>query len=78
METIKEILFTNWNFVRWVRLGLGIIVGILAIQMQDGLLGLLAAFFLFQSFTNSGCCAYNSCPVPKSTDNKPKELDEGL
>lgn len=78
METVKEALFTNWNLFRWVRLGLGIIVGVQAVQMHDGLLGLLAAFLLFQTFTNTGCCAYNSCPAPKSTNEKPKEQDEEL
>lgn len=66
METIKQTLFTNWNFMRWVRLGLGLIIGIQAIQNHEPVLGLLSAFLLFQAITNTGCCGSNGCAVPRS------------
>jgi len=65
METIKQILFTNWHLMRWLRLGLGIIAGIQAFIFHDTLLGFLSAFLLFQTVTNTGCCGAGACAVPK-------------
>ena len=66
METIKQNLFTNWNFMRWARLGLGLIIGIQAIQNHALVLGLLSAFLLFQALTNTGCCGARGCAVPRT------------
>ena len=66
METIKETLFSNRNFMRWVRLALGIAAGIQAIEFHDTLLGFLSVFLLFQSLTNTGCCGSGGCAVPRS------------
>lgn len=61
-------LLTGWHFTRWFRLALAIFVGIQAVQKNDGLAGMVAAFLLFQVVTNTGCCGVNnSCATPKST-----------
>lgn len=76
METIKETLFSNWNFMRWVRLALGIVAGIQAIEFHDTLLGFLSVFLLFQSLTNTGCCGSGGCAVPRSkTIEKDQEIE---
>lgn len=77
MEIIKQTLFTNWNFMRWVRLGLGLIIGIQAIQNHEPVLGLLSAFLLFQAITNTGCCGSNGCAVPssKKATHKHEEIE---
>lgn len=75
METIKETLFSNWNFMRWVRLALGIVAGVQAFEFHDTLLGFLSAFLLFQSLTNTGCCGAGSCSVPMS-GKKSKKIEE--
>lgn len=72
METIKETLFSNWNFMRWVRLALGIVAGIQAIEFHDTFLGFLSVFLLFQSLTNTGCCGAGACGVPRSKTNSQK------
>ncbi len=61
---IKQTLLTGWNFMRWLRLGLGIFIAIQAIQNHDSLSGFIAAFFLFQAVTNTGCCGANGCAMP--------------
>ena len=61
---MKERLLTNWNFMRWIRLLIGIYIGIEAIRTQEIISGFFAVFFLFQAFTNTGCCGANSCTVP--------------
>lgn len=62
METIKQTVFNNWHAMRWLRLGLGIFLGINAIQTHDSLSGIIGALLLFQAATNSGCGG--SCAVP--------------
>lgn len=62
---IKQTLLTGWNFVRWLRLGLGMLLAVQAYHMHDTLSGLLAGFFVFQAVTNTGCCAGGNCAVPQ-------------
>lgn len=71
MKAFRENLLTNWHFMRWLRLGLGLFVGIQAIQLHDALAGMVSAFFLFQVVTNTGCCGAGGCAVT-STSQKEK------
>ncbi|MFN8360668.1 MAG: hypothetical protein U0264_12205 [Candidatus Kapaibacterium sp.] len=66
--TIHTVL-TGWHFMRWLRLGLGIFIGVQAIQMHDTFSGFIAVFFLFQAVTNTGCCGTSSCAVPQAPAN---------
>lgn len=50
--------------MRWLRLGLGLLLAVQAYQMHDTLSGLLAGFLFFQALTNTGCCGNNNCSVP--------------
>ena len=77
METIKATLFSNWNFMRWARLTIGIVAGVQAIMLHESLLGLLSVFLIFQSLTNTGCCGSRGCAVPRSKSDivKRKEAE---
>lgn len=66
---IKQTLLTGWNFMRWLRLGLGVLIAVQAYQMQDALSGLLAGFFIFQSVSNTGCCGGSACPIPENKNS---------
>lgn len=59
--------------MRWLRLALGIFVGYQAIQLRDPLAGMVAAVFLFQVVTNTGCCGDGGCAVPMSEKKDDKE-----
>jgi hypothetical protein len=59
-----QTLLSDWNLMRFIRLGLGVYIGIQAFETQSILSGLLAAFLLYQVVTNTGCCAANSCAIP--------------
>ena len=76
METIKETLFTNWHFMRWLRLVFGIIFIVQAIQMHDMMVGAIAGFFLVTAITNTGCCGARGCATPtrKATDESTDEI----
>jgi len=70
---LKQTLLTGWNFMRWLRLILGGFMAIQAIILRDTFSGVFAVFFLFQAFTNTGCCGVGGCAVPMSTRNTSKE-----
>ncbi len=67
---INQLFFTPWNFMRWLRLIFGVFVAFEAIRSHDALSGIIAAFFFFQVYSNTGCCGMNACEVPKSSSNK--------
>lgn len=77
ITAVKQTLFTGWHLMRWLRLGLGIFISVQAIQNHDPLSGFIAAFFLFQAVTNTGCCGANGCavPVPKNLSEKPVDAE---
>lgn len=75
MNTIKATLLYNWNFMRVLRLGLGIFIAIQAIKTHDVFSGLIATFLLFQSVTNTGCCGSQGCSTPVSKTNSDKTED---
>ncbi|HEY4629236.1 MAG TPA: hypothetical protein VIH02_08150, partial [Flavobacterium sp.] len=62
-------LLNDWNLMRFVRLGLGVYIGIQALETQSILSGLLAAFLLYQVVTNTGCCGANGCAIPTKKNN---------
>lgn len=73
----KETLLTNWHFMRWLRLGMGLYAAVVALQLHDSLSGFIAALFLFQAVTNTGCCGADGCAVPssKKSSAEVKEID---
>ncbi len=76
MKTIVENLFTNWHLMRWLRLGFGIFLAVQSVQYHDALAGIVAAFFLFQVVTNTGCCGSTGCPMPSSRlPERPQEAE---
>lgn len=76
MQTIKETIFTGWHFMRWLRLVLGAIFIVQAIQMHDILVGVIATFFILTAIANVGCCGARSCapPLKDQVSDKNKEI----
>lgn len=64
-----QTLLTGWHFLRGLRLVLGFIFLMQAIELRDIITGLIATFFLFQAITNTGCCGANGCAVPINKTN---------
>lgn len=61
METLRKTIFTGGNFMRWLKLTMGLLVAYQAFELQNGLLGLLAGLFVFQALANAACCGAGSC-----------------
>ena len=72
METFKQNLLTNWNFMRWFRHIVGAYLLVQAFMMHDNLPGFFGAFFVFQAITNTGCCGTQGCSVPTKETNLAK------
>lgn len=73
----KQTLLTNWNFMRFLRLGIGIYIAVQAVETESVFSGVVAVFFIYQAVTNTGCCGSNGCAVPikKSNPDKTEEVD---
>lgn len=70
--------WNGWHFMRWFRLGFGILLGVQAVSLQDSFAGIVAVFFLFQAFTNTGCCGSEGCALPAArTDDRVMENRSG-
>ena len=75
----KQTLLTGWNFTRWLRLLLGVLFAMQTIQTQELLPGFIAALFIFQAMTNTGCCGTNGCAIPvRKNQGAAKILDDGI
>lgn len=74
---VKTIL-SNWNFFRFIRLGLGIFILIQGIIMGDKFSILLGSLFTLMPLFNIGCCGIGACDVnyntPKKNDLTTKEI----
>jgi len=67
---MKQRIFSNWNFMRLVRLGLGITIIIQSFIAKDFTMGILGALFTGMPVFNVGCCGVGGCatPVNKNTE----------
>ncbi len=79
LDSIKSTLFTNWHLVRILRLVFGIFVLVQAVTMRDALAGMISVLFLYQAFTNTGCCGASGCSVkPYNSSQNLKSGDAEL
>ncbi len=78
MEAIKQIIFANGHFMRWLRLIPGGFIAVQAIQNHDLVTGLIGAFFLYQAITNTGCCGATGCaaaPTKNREEMRVKDIE---
>lgn len=75
----KQRLLSSWTFMRFIRLGLALVVLSEAWKNSEILFGLLGGILLFQSLFNYGCCGVNGCDVNQSNSKlklSPDALNE--
>ncbi len=61
---MKKVIFSNWNFMRFIRLGLGIAILVQSVIFKDWTMGFLGAVFTAMPIFNPGCCGVGGCAVP--------------
>lgn len=60
----------NWNFMRVLRLVLGIAIIIQAVIAKDLFFGLAGVLFTSMPIFNIGCCSSGSCYVPQKKSSE--------
>lgn len=70
---MKAILL-DWNFMRALRLVLGIAVLVQGILTKDGLTIVLGAAIGGMALANIGCCGANGCAVNYGKNENEKEI----
>jgi hypothetical protein len=67
---MKQSILSNWNFMRFVRLGLGIAIIVQSVMVKDWTMGILGILFTSMPVFNIGCCGLGGCatPVKKNTE----------
>lgn len=61
---MKQTILTNWTFLRFLRLILGMAVIVQAIILKDTLLGVAGLLFSSMAVFNAGCCGSAGCAAP--------------
>lgn len=62
---MKETILSGWNFMRWLRLFMGVYIVITSLTGKNYVFALIGGLFIFQAITNTGCAACASVPVSK-------------
>lgn len=63
----------SWDFMRLLRLALGIFVIIQGIETQQWLIALMGALFSLMPLLNIGCCGVSGCNIPVRNSNEKTE-----
>ena len=63
-------IFKNWNFVRLLRLAMGIFLVVEATQSGMWILVAVGMVFVVMPLFNIGCCAAGNCSVPTRNSKK--------
>ncbi len=61
---MKQVLSGNWNFMRFIRLALGIAIIVQSIIAKEWMMGILGVLFTAMPVFNIGCCAVGGCATP--------------
>lgn len=61
---MKSTVFNNWTLSRFIRLFLGLMVILQAINTHSLQIGLIGALFTIMPIFNIGCCGSNNCAIP--------------
>jgi len=61
---MKDVIFNNWNFIRFLRLGMGIVILVQAVMAEDILFGLIGLLFTGMAVFNASCCGAGACAAP--------------
>ncbi len=70
----KQQLLTNWHTMRWVALGISLVLGFNWLVNSAPISGFLSLFFLFQAITNSGCLAGQCTPAAYNKIDDAEEI----
>lgn len=61
---MKQVIFSNWNFMRFLRLGLGMAILVQSAMIKDWTMAIVGLLFAAMAVFNLGCCGVSGCAVP--------------
>ncbi|MBL7701628.1 MAG: hypothetical protein JNM14_05230 [Ferruginibacter sp.] len=70
---MKKMIFTNWTFMRFLRLGMGIAIIVQAFMVKDMLFGFLGLLLTAMPVFNIGCCGTQGCYMPPAKEKKSED-----
>jgi hypothetical protein len=56
-------ILTGWNFMRLLRLCMGVAIVVQGIMVKDPLFALMGGLFVIMPLLNIGCCASSGCGI---------------
>ncbi|MEO5998238.1 MAG: hypothetical protein ABIN89_15935 [Chitinophagaceae bacterium] len=68
---MKQSILSNWNFLRLLRLVIGVAIIVQGILARDILFGLAGLLFTSMAVFNIGCCGTGGCSVPSKKISQP-------
>lgn len=72
---MKQVIFSNWNFMRFLRLGLGIAIIVQSAIAGNWTMAILGLLFTAMPVFNIGCCGTAGCNTPiKKTSETTKDI----
>jgi len=58
---MKQTILNDWNFVRWVRLVMGIAIIVQAVVVKDIMFSVIGIALAGMAVFNIGCCGAGNC-----------------
>ncbi|MES2519395.1 MAG: hypothetical protein V4585_14880 [Bacteroidota bacterium] len=69
-------ILKNWDFMRILRLGMGLWIIYSSFTDRQPLIGLLGTFFVYQAIMNVGCCGSGGCSIPTAKIDDKNQLKD--
>lgn len=69
-------VLSNWNFMRMLRLGIGLWFVYSAVADHQPLLGVMGGLFALQAVMNIGCCGSAGCAAPNTRQHPSNIVEE--
>ncbi len=66
---MKQLIFSNWTAMRFLRLVMGIIIIVQGIAAKDVLFSIAGLLFTTMALFNAGCCAAGTCYTAKNKND---------
>lgn len=71
---MKHQIFNNWNFFRFLRLTLGIVIMIQSLYSKNYTFGIIGLLFSTMSLYNVGCCGGTCSTTNFSKSKEPEDI----
>jgi hypothetical protein len=70
---MKQAILNNWNFIRFVRLVMGVAIIIQAVVVKDVLFSIVGLLLTSMTVFNIGCCGAGACYTPVKRNTEPSK-----